>query len=320
MHNLKGLDLRIPGQGFTVLCGVSGSGKSTLLHRVIHESALAGRPLNCAAAAGLDRFRQVHSFRPVNPSRGGSDRVLDLLGAAAAVHDTFLRGAGQTAARGSQHRFPPCPHCEGKGEWSTDLDYLGSFVEPCDHCRGSGLAEEASRLRLEGWTVADLLTGDLDAIPGELAARCNLEQGLAHAREFALGHLSLGRRLSSLSGGELQRLRLARLFMELGNEPGLLLLDEPDSGLGDGECRQLIEAIRQRTGRGHAAIAISHQLLLIGQADHIIDLGPGAGDNGGRLVACGTPHDLLTGDWPLSKTAACLKAWLSGNWEADGRR
>jgi excinuclease ABC subunit A len=312
VHNLRGLDLRIPGRGFSVLCGVSGSGKSTLLHRVIHESALAGRPLNCTAASGLDRFGRVHSFRPVNPTRGGNDRVLDLLGAATAVLDLFLRATGQQASRDSQRRLPPCPHCHGKGEWATDLDYLGSFVEPCAYCRGSGLAEEFSRLRLEGWTLADLLAGDLDAIPGELAARSRLERPLAHAREFALGHLSLGRRLASLSGGELQRLRLARLFMELGRGPDLLLLDEPDSGLGDGECRQLIAAIRQRTGQGHAAIVISHQPLLMGQADYIVDLGPGAGDDGGRLVACGAPRDLLAGDWPLSKTAAFLKTWRSG--------
>ncbi len=314
IHNLKGLDLRIPGRGLTVLCGVSGSGKSTLLHRVVHESAVAGRPVNCAGLCGLDRFKQVSLFTPVNPVRTGNERLSDFLGSTAIIYDEFLRSASGTAGHTNHKKSTlgkisarACSHCDGKGEWETDLDYLGSFVEPCRYCRGSGLANELSSLILAGQSLADFLAGDIDALPAELLERCRLDQAVRHLREFALGHLSLGRRLSSLSGGELQRLRLARLFMELQVAPGLLLLDEPDSGLGGGECRQLIETIKNYLHQGHAAIVISHQPLMMVQADFIIDLGPDAGEDGGRLVACGTPYELLTGNWPLSKTAAYLK-------------
>jgi len=314
IHNLKGLDLRIPGQGLTVLCGVSGSGKSTLLHRVIHESAMAGRPVNCAGLRGIDRFRQVSLFTPGNPVRTGNEKLIDFLGDTSFIYNEFLRSASGTAgpAGGKKSLLGnasarACSHCDGKGEWATDLDYLGSFVEPCRYCRGSGLADGLSGLILAGQSLADFLAGDSDALPAELLERCRLDQAVRHLQEFALGHLSLGRRLSSLSNGELQRLRLARLFMDLQAAPGLLLLDEPDSGLAGSECRQLIETIKDYLRQGHAAIAISHQPLMISQADFIIDLGPGAGEDGGRLVACGTAHELLTGNWPLSKTAACLK-------------
>jgi excinuclease ABC subunit A len=105
----------------------------------------------------------------------------------------------------------------------------------------------------------------------------------------------------------LQRLRLARLFMNLQSSPSLLLLDEPDSGLSFDECRQLMENMKKHLAQGHAAIVISHHPLLMGAADYLLDLGPGAGDEGGKLTAWGTPHELLTGNWPDSKTAAYLK-------------
>ena len=314
IHNLKGLDLRIPGQGLTVLCGVSGSGKSTLLHRVIHESAMAGRPVNCTGLRGLDRFKQVSLFTPTNPVRTGNERLSDFLESTAFIYDEFLGSASGTAGPANRKKsllgktsVRNCSHCDGKGEWETDLDYLGSFVEPCRYCRGSGLADELSSLILAGLSLADFLAGDIDALPAELLECCGLDQAVRHLREFALGHLSLGRHLSSLSNGELQRLRLARLFMDLQAAPGLLLLDEPDSGLGGDECRQLLQTLKNHLARGHAAIVISHQPLMMAQADFIIDLGPGAGEDGGRLVACGTPYELLTGNWPLSKTAAYLK-------------
>ena len=99
IHNLKHLDLSIPAKGLTVLCGVSGSGKSTLLHRVIHESAMAGRPVNCATVSGLDQFKQIYSFTPTNPVRYGSERLNDFLGITAIIYDEFVRAAGKAANR-----------------------------------------------------------------------------------------------------------------------------------------------------------------------------------------------------------------------------
>jgi excinuclease ABC subunit A len=200
-----------------------------------------------------------------------------------------------------------CSHCDGKGERTTDLDYLGSFVETCTYCQGSGLSAELCLLKLQGASLADVLACDLGALSGEIIARCKLGKVVSYLQEFALGYLNLGRRLHSLSGGELQRLRLARLFLNLQNEPSLLLLDEPDSGLSFGECRQLIGTMKKYLAQGHAAIVISHHPLMMCQADYLVDLGPGAGEEGGKLTACGTPHELLVGNWSHSKTAAYLR-------------
>jgi excinuclease ABC subunit A len=314
VNNLRHLDLNIPAQGLTVLCGVSGSGKSTLLHRVIHESALAGRPVNCAAVSGLDQFKQIYSFTPTNPVRYGSEKLNDFLGITGSIYDEFVRAAGKTANRSTLKKAltirssaSSCNHCNGKGEWTTDLDYLGSFVEPCTYCRGSGLSPELCQLSLQGQSLADVLANDIDTLSGEIIALCQLGKVASSLQDFALGYLNLGRRLHSLSGGELQRLRLARLFLNLQSAPSLLLLDEPDSGLSFGECRQLIETMKKHLAQGHAAIVISHHPLMMYQADYIIDLGPGAGEEGGKLTACGTPRELLAGDWPRSKTAAYLQ-------------
>ena len=319
IHNLDGLDLAMPAQGLTVLCGVSGSGKSTLLHRVIRESALAGRPVHCAALAGLQRFAQVLSFIPLNPRRCGNEKVIDFLGAAPAAFKAFAQEAEPSARQrlarmlAAPAAAAACPHCQGAGEWTTELDYMGSFTESCPHCLGSGLANELAGLRLRGMKLADALAGDIDALPEDFVAACGLPRVARGLAELSLGYLSLGRRLRTLSTGELQRLRLARLLLELGPAPCLLLLDEPDSGLSPDECRQLIAAVRKRLAHGHAAVVISHQPLTMGQADHIVDLGPGAGADGGRVVASGTPHQLVAGDWPLSRTAAYLKQMLKNS-------
>jgi excinuclease ABC subunit A len=347
VHNLKNLDLSIPAEGLTVLCGVSGSGKSTLLHRVIHESAVAGRPVNCSIVCGLDRFKQIRSFTPANPVRYGSERLLDFLGVSNSLDDEFVRALGNTTDRSRltqqscevprqggiralddkfsllkmqkiyhkalkkaltvRSAASSCGHCDGKGERTTDLDYLGSFTQTCSHCRGSGLSDELCRLQLQGESLADVLACDFDALSGEIVARCKLVKVVSCLQEFALGYLSLGRRLHSLSGGELQRLRLARLYLNLDDSPSLLLLDEPDSGLSSDECRQLIGTMKKRLSRGHAAIVISHHPLMMCAADYLVDLGPGAGEAGGKVTACGSPRELVTGSWPLSKTAAYLK-------------
>lgn len=326
IHNLDGIDLAIPAQGLTVLSGVSGSGKSTLMHRVIHESALAGRPVHCAALEGLERFARVLSFAPLNPQRCGNERVIDLLRAAPAVFKAFARAAEPAErlrlakALASPDGASACPHCQGAGEWTTRLDYMGSFTESCPHCLGSGLAAGLAGLSLGGLKLAETLAADIDALPGEVVTACSLQPAASGLAELSLGYLSLGRRLRTLSTGELQRLRLARLLLDLGKEPCLLLLDEPDSGLSPEECRQLIASVRERLALGHAAVVISHQVLTMGQADHIVDLGPGAGDDGGRVVASGTPRQLLEDDWPLSRTATFLKQLLgSGGQHTENR-
>ncbi len=288
IHNLDHLSLEIPADGMTVLCGVSGSGKSTLLHRVIHESAMAGHAVNCAALSGLDRFRQVCSFTPANPMRCGNERLDDFLGVTGAIHDEFARAAGDKAERARVKKWlaapasaSACSHCGGSGEWRTDLDYMGSFADTCSYCLGSGLSAELGGLRLLGKSLADVLAGASGALAEEIIARCRLQPAVSCLREFSLDYLALGRRLHTLSAGELQRLRLARLFLNLPKAPCLLLLDEPDSGLSFDECRQLILTMKKHlAARGHAAIVISHHPLLMCQADYLIDLGPGAGEEG----------------------------------------
>jgi excinuclease ABC subunit A len=328
VNNLDRLDLSIPATGLTVCCGVSGSGKSTLLHRVIHESFLAGQPVHCTVLSGLEHFRQTVSFSPRNPLRYGSEKLSDFLDLTDAIHGEFIRAAGRPGDRSQLKKAlaapsaaSGCRHCDGRGEWTTDLDYLGSFTEPCTHCRGSGLSPELGQLRLLGETLADMLACDIDALPEGLTARLQMGKAVSCLQEFALGYLTLGRRLHSLSAGELQRLRLARLFLNLQDAPCLLLLDEPDSGLSFDECRQLILTMKKHlapssrggTAPGHAAIVISHHPLMMCQADYLIDLGPGAGEEGGKVTAAGTPREILAGSWPLSKTAAYLKRFLQGN-------
>ena len=327
IHNLDGLDLAIPAQGLTVLCGVSGSGKSTLLHRVIRESAVAGRPIHCAALNGLEAFATTVSFSAANASRGGGAKFRDFLGISTPIFAAFTSSVQDPTQRSQLKKMLAapaavslCSHCQGEGEWTTDLDYMGTFAETCPHCRGSGFSTELSGLQLHGMTLAELLAGDMAALPDETVAACRLQKVISGLNELSLAYLNPDRKVGTLSAGEYQRLRLAHLFLNLKKSPSLLLLDEPDSGLSPDECRQLIRTLKGHLAKGHAAIVISHHPLMMAQADYLIDLGPGAGEEGGRVTASGSPQEIVAGNWPLSRTAAYLKQLFStGKQTQDAR-
>lgn len=295
-NNLRHIDIDIPLSGITLLCGVSGSGKTSLLKEVILNSFLAEKAVNCSEIYGLSQFASVYFLNQQAAARQTKERVFDFLLLKKRLLGLFGRKEPE-----------PCPQCQGEGDMVNDLDYMGTYRQDCPHCFATGYDPLSVSRKRNEMTFIELLRTEIDSLAAELPQDFELDRELNLLREFSLGHISLSRKTATLSIGERQRLRLLQVLLKLGDQPALLLLDEPDGGLGTGECRQLLDSLRHHAGKKHSVLAISHHPLFMAEADWLIDLGPLAGEEGGMICAQGTPAELLNGKWPRSRTAVFMK-------------
>jgi excinuclease UvrABC ATPase subunit len=269
LHNLRGADVVVPRGVLTVVSGVAGSGKSTLVTEVL--------PRVCPDAVVVDQSPPRGSHRSTPASYLG---VLD------PVRTAFAAANGVRAALFSPNSDGACPACRGRGVIRTDLAFLDPVTTVCEACGGSRFSPEALRHRLHGRTIADVFALTVDEARAELPVT---REALDRAAEVGLGYLTLGQPLTTLSGGERQRLKLAA-------EPavgGVVVLDEPTAGLHIGDVARLLEVLHGLVGRGSTVVVVEHDLEVIAQADWLIELGPGAGRDGGRVVFTGTPAELV---------------------------
>ncbi|NMX24359.1 excinuclease ABC subunit UvrA [Dissulfurirhabdus thermomarina] len=303
-NNLRDLDVAFPLGRFTCLTGVSGSGKSTLLELVLHRGLLRlkglpteppGRFREIRGAGAVDRVHLVNQAPLGRTPRGCPATYLDLLtpvrrllAATPAARAAGL-GPGAFSFNTAGGR---CEACAGQGvEW-VEMQFLPDVALPCPACRGRRFGAEVLAVRHRGRNIADILDLTLDAAAEALPEVLGRSGPLAAARQLGLGHLRLGQPLNTLSGGEAQRLRLARSLGSAGAARDLYLLDEPSAGLHPREAARLAEALRRLTAAGHTVVAVEHDLELVRRADWVVDLGPGGGAAGGRLVYAGPPGDL----------------------------
>jgi excinuclease ABC subunit A len=292
VHNLDDLDVRLPAAGFVAVTGVSGSGKSSLIFDVLQASAETGNPIGCRTIRGLPSFTNVASHRRA-PS---NTTPLGALGLMPALQKHF-------AAAGKEHGLPKqafsfaspagrCEVCKGTGRQEVSMDVLADLSLPCPSCDGRRYRPEVLDVRVDGLDVAEVL-----ALPAaSLRARVSgqLARGLDDLVRVGLGHIALGRRRGELSGGETQRLGLA-VALRAKASPSLLLLDEPATGLHEQDLSHLVDVFDEMTSRGDLIVAAEHRMSLVRAADWVIDLGPGGGPDGGRLVAMGPPEELREG-------------------------
>jgi len=339
-HNLDKLDASIPLGLFVCLTGVSGSGKSTLAHDVIHAN-LARRlrlPTGDTEPAPLKELRghqYLHDVRLVDQSplaRTPRSTPALLLGAFDEIRQLFTR-TPDAAARGLGPGFfsfnsgdGRCDRCAGAGFEKVEMQFLSDLHVSCPDCSGRRYKPSTLDIRYRGRSIADVLelsvTEALEFYaddPSSTAAtrkRHSKIRGLLRPlEEVGLGYLRLGHPLNTLSGGESQRLKLCQIIAETGDRrtprPGaksrLLILDEPTTGLHFSDIERLLGVFQRLVDHGHSLLVIEHNLDVIKSADWILELGPGAGADGGRLVAQGTPEQLAAKD---TETARFLKPAL----------
>ena len=293
-NNLRDLTVTVPTGVLTVVTGVAGSGKSSLMT--------------------TDFSAQHPDFTVVGqqPLHGGRrSSLLTVTGVADGLRSLFAASGDLSASWFSRNAKGGCPECRGAGEITTDLAFMEDTRTPCEACGGSGFNDKALSVTVGGYTIAEveaLRSADVAGLLGPAdAAR------LRWVDRVGLGYLAIGRTLDGLSGGERQRLLLARHLGSVNDdEPRRLILDEPTTGLHAADVRRLLELFDELVDAGGTLVLIEHNQQVMAHADHVIDIGPGAGDAGGQVVFEGTPAALAHAG-ARSVTGRCLADALRGD-------
>jgi excinuclease UvrABC ATPase subunit len=277
-HNLKKVDVDIPLGVLVVVTGVAGSGKSSLVH-----GSVSGREGVVTVDQGA-----IKGSRRSNPATYTG--VLD------AIRSAFAKANGVKPALFSPNSEGACPACNGAGVIYTDLATMAAVATPCEACEGRRFQAEVLQYKLGGRDISEVLAmpvAEAKEFFGQGAARTPAAHAiLDRLADVGLGYLSLGQPLTTLSGGERQRLKLAA---EMGEKGNVYILDEPTTGLHLADVEQLLGLLDRLVDSGRSVIVIEHHQAVMAHADWLIDLGPGAGHEGGKVVFEGTPAELVAG-------------------------
>lgn len=328
-NNIHGLDISIPLERMTVITGVSGSGKSTLLARVLpallqrldktpedednkEESVMPDMQGNITVGGtSLKRLVRIDQ-RPIGRTprsnlatyTGFFDTVRKLY---AETEEAKRRGFD--ASRFS-FNLPAgrCPACEGQGQTTIELMFMPQASAPCTACGGRRYNEETLEVRWHNRTIADVLALTVDEAISVFRHNDTIQRSLAALASLGLGYLTLGQPATELSGGECQRIKLAWELQRVQRGKTLYLLDEPSTGLHPADMDRLMRVLDRLVQRGDTVVMAEHDMRIASEADWILDLGPGSGENGGKIVAAGTPEEVSR--VPDSLTAPYLLARL----------
>lgn len=315
-HNLKNFAVKIPIHALVGLCGVSGSGKSTLLNNVLAHFAT-----DTAAVPAEDDFElppfEFKSDIPLNSvvlvdqspvSKTPRSNPALYTGAWEHVRK-LLAGTEEARARGltaSHFSFNSgdgrCPHCNGAGWETVEMQFLSDVHVPCPVCEGKRFAPDVLAFRFNGKNVAEILSMTVSEAKEFFAGTRTIAERLASLENIGLGYLTLGQPLNTLSGGEAQRLKLTKFLSEISigtardAAENLILLDEPTTGLHREDVAALIKILRRLVAAGNTLVVIEHQTDVLLACDWLIELGPEAGAAGGKIVAAGTPAQISRGN------------------------
>jgi len=313
LHNLQGVDARIPLGTLTAVTGVSGSGKSTLVHDVLFrqlESRLTGahgakqhlgEPVGEVRA--LDGWEAISDVVLVDQAPIGRTPRSNPITYIKAFDELRALFAAEPLARA--RRYTPstfsfnvaggrCEACEGAGHVLVEMVFLANVFVPCEVCGGKRFKQEVLEVKLGGSSIHDMLEWTVDQALQHFHRQPRLARALWHLQQVGLGYLRLGQPATTLSGGEAQRLKIARELALAKGRAGrkLYILDEPTTGLHLDDVRTLCRVLDRLVDAGHTVLVIEHHLDVVKRADWVIEMGPGAGDGGGRVVAQGTPEDI----------------------------
>ncbi|MDR0495483.1 MAG: excinuclease ABC subunit UvrA [Treponema sp.] len=301
-HNLKSINVEFPLGIFTCITGVSGSGKSTLLSDVLYPALAnlvygSNRPEGAhKKLEGAEYIDKVIDIDQSPIGRTPRSNPITYVGGFTAIRDLFA-GLPESKMRGYRPgrfsfnvRGGRCENCEGDGTIKIEMNFLPDVYITCDVCHGQRFNRETLEIRYKGKNIAEVLDMTIEEAAEFFAPIPQIARKMQTLLSVGLGYVKLGQSALTLSGGEAQRVKLALELSKRSTGSTLYILDEPTTGLHFADVKQLMDVIQRLVDQGNTVIMIEHNLDVLLQADHIIDLGPEGGDKGGQIVATGTPE------------------------------
>jgi len=320
-HNLKNIDVELPLGKFTCITGVSGSGKSTLLSDVLYPALYnringsnysEGHYRELKGAEHIDKVIDIDQS-PIG--RTPRSNPITYVGGFTAIREIFA-GLPDSRMRGYKPgRFSfnvkggRCEHCEGDGTIKIEMNFLPDVYITCDNCGGKRFNRETLDVRYKGKNISEVLDMTIEEAAGFFAPIPQIARKMDTLLSVGLGYVKLGQSALTLSGGEAQRVKLALELSKRSTGKTFYILDEPTTGLHFADVKQLMEVIQRLVDQGNTVVMIEHNLDVLLQADHLVDLGPEGGDRGGRVIVTGTPEEVA--EWEPSYTGNYIKELLA---------
>jgi excinuclease ABC subunit A len=319
-HNLKSVDVQFPLGKFIAVTGVSGSGKSTLINDILYR-ALAqhvygsrAKPGAHDGITGLEHIDKVIEIDQAPIGRTPRSNPATYTGVFTPIRDLYAmlpesRERGYKPGRFSFNvKGGRCEACQGDGMKRIEMNFLPDVYVTCDVCRGKRYNSETLQVKYKGYSIADLLNATVEEAIGVLENLPQIQAKVRTLNDVGLGYIHLGQPATTLSGGEAQRIKLAKELSRRQTGRTFYILDEPTTGLHFEDVRKLLDVLHKLVELGNTVLVIEHHLDVIKTADWIIDLGPEGGESGGEIVACGTPEQLVRNR--ASHTATALRKIL----------
>jgi excinuclease ABC subunit A len=331
LHNLDGVEVSIPLGTLTAVTGVSGSGKSTLVHDVLYRHLAIrlkgahgakehlGEPVGeVQELTGWESLDDVVLVDQSPIGRTPRSNPITYVRAFDEIRSLFAaqplaraRGYTPTTFSFNASDGGRCHGCDGAGHVLVEMVFLADIFVPCDACGGTRFEPDVLDVRIKGLSIHDVLNLTVEQAMNRFRHQERLGKALWHLQQVGLGYLRLGQPATTLSGGEAQRLKIARQLATAGRKRArrLYILDEPTTGLHLDDVRTLMKVLDRLVDQGHTVVVIEHHLDVIKRADWVVDLGPEGGEHGGRVVAAGPPEDVAGAD---THTARFLRQALAG--------
>jgi len=303
-NNLRNINVEIPLGLFTCVTGVSGGGKSSLVIHTLYKAVtrrLHGTKLHPGAHDRIDGLEHIDKIIEIDQSpigRTPRSNPVTYTGAFQPIRDWFA-GLPEAKSRGYQAgRFSfnvkggRCEACQGDGMIKIEMHFLPDVYVICDQCKGARYNRETLEVKYKDKSIADVLNMTVEEAAEYFSAHVSIREKLVALQEVGLGYIKLGQSATTLSGGEAQRIKLAKELSKRATGKTLYILDEPTTGLHSEDIRKLLGVLQKLVDAGNTMVVIEHNLDVIKTADHIVDIGPGGGDKGGYVVGVGTPEDI----------------------------
>lgn len=318
-NNLQDVDLEIPLGTLTCVAGVSGSGKSSLINATL-QPILSARfyrsqqqPLPYREITGIEYIDKVVTVDQTPLGRSPRSNPATYTGVFTDIRNLFVN-LPEAKIRGYKPgRFSfntaggRCDACSGNGYRTIEMNFLPDVLVPCEVCGGKRYNRETLEVRFKGKSIADVLDMTINQAVEFFAGIPSILKKIQVLQEIGLGYIKLGQPSSTLSGGENQRVKLATELAKRDTGKTLFLLDEPTTGLHFEDIKTLLGVLNRLVDKGNTVLVIEHNLDVIKSSDHVIDMGPGGGKSGGRIIAAGTPEEIARGESP---TAEYIRAEL----------